>query len=336
MSTIGKLILHQSVHVTSGKIFSFWRKKFPSKWLVWEITIGIVLLMVLTTTFLGEFGRRIGRHVNRIHGSNIHDVDVIWLQHIFLPHSDYLENHRRVLKSLAQYHDNLCIVVRFMGWALTDDLWNKWREMYDKYRLPYWEEPIRMYTNFGQAYAFRYMSEKPLECRFVATAGSDVALDSFGLAEALAALEKVQGHVLGLSLRPDSFHVMDWFEADPEIGLARVPYKGGMAGGITFFQEDAYRKVDGYTVRGVYGPDDGDILLNAFLSGYSAYISLYVYGHHTVGDTKADPAWMDWKRRSMSFALSHNKPILTEAELLPWALESHAIFRKWGNEEDSQ
>ena len=299
-------------------------------------------------------------------GSDHGPVRVLWLQPVFLPVTGYLEANGKVLEGLESYqrrfvgqHGRVEVDVYFAGWALTDALWEEYMEAWRARRSTAyplkWVEPRRQEHNWGSAFLFHELlsslPEWATTYRYVVINNCDVYLP---LAcppivwHAVAAAECVYGE-LGLvayNLEGDNCHThrLGWTpvvvdaDLEPEasnphpttVVLAEAPASGGLAMATTVWSSKALASIGGFECRGVYSSDDGRPLALATAAGKRSFLLTHLKVFHPAALSYTHPDFLAWKMRSLAWSnLPERLPHEPREHLLPWALESEAIFRRW-------
>jgi hypothetical protein len=250
------------------------------------------------------------------------------------------------------------INVYFKGFALNDIIWNNylktWNEVKSKLSnkciLFPQHEPERVLHNYGQAYVYQTLFnifKNDTKYKYIITNMSDLYITKDSppiIHQGIYSFESL-GKSVGLiafNQTPDSVHLND---QNSERTIVKISPKhsglgyqifrvllakttNGVAGSTTIFSRESLNAVNGYTVSGVYCPDDGFMVEQMNNKNYEMYIAESLYVTHKMAHTAENKEFLQWKKDSLAFAVQKGHTVLSEEELLPWALKSEKIFEK--------
>jgi len=296
------------------------------------------------------------------------EINVVWFQPIFIPIDYYYEFAINVLEGFKNYaimikesqerskHGNVRIDIYFKGYVFKDEIWNnylsKWLEVQKLLEncCINFVTIERLTHNYGQAYVYQTLFESLKnqdKYKYVITNGSDLYIpkDSISIIHqcvyAFESLYEKTG-LIAFNMVPDSVHLNDQNSERKIIKIVvdanELSYQtnrvilakaeGGIAGSTTMISWKAMKEVNGYKVTGVYCPDDAFLITSMNKHNYDMYVAENLYVVHKLVHTRANEEFVQWKTDSLNFALKQTKDVLSEEELLPWALKSEKIFEK--------
>jgi hypothetical protein len=281
---------------------------------------------------------------------------VRWIQPIFIPSKAYLKLHEAVLKGLSSYQKryktlpNVDLSIHAAGWALNDELWNEYMSMWTLYMEPDVPIPVRIAHNYGQAYIYNMFYQQWIDdsVDFIVTTGCDLYLEESvppTLHQIVSSFDvNERCGLISYNMCPDNVHgpntPTNVVRVDIKNTLVSEPLsrstlilsymsQGGVAGSCSVIRWKALKEVNGYKVRGVYSPEDGNMNSDLMSHDWQMYIADTCYVVHRLDHTLSCPLFTAWKKRSLKFGQEQTENILDEERLLPWALESEAIFQSW-------
>jgi GT2 family glycosyltransferase len=172
---------------------------------------------------------------------------------------------------------------------------------------------VRFDRNYGKAYVVNATVERALQrnpdYRYLLTFDSDICFESGQpnllprLIKAADAAAQWFGRPFGLiacNFSGNNAHWIEKFEQRQALGEEVIAWPteagGGIAGGCIFLSIETWRKVGGYRITGVYGPDDGFLMLDVRAAGYFTCVLESLRVHHP--ETEDDPEYADWKERT--------------------------------------
>lgn len=260
----------------------------------------------------------------------------------------------------------LTIRVHFMGWALNNELWqqylDRWHELQQELkdsRCIRWEqpEPLRMDHNYGQAYIYAKLMENMKDpYDFVIVNASDIYLHQFKeptlhlgvmtadcLGSGMCAYNELDFNVHDYSIDTPHLYVrhkVRGSETGRDIQSVTVcSVTGGVAGSLAIISREAMEKTGGYKVRGVFSPEDAWIMDSMNEMGFTSYLLESLYINHPYDPVQVNDGFKQWKTRSLENAkklMESKRDHMTEAELIPWAIESETIFQRMYEERSKE
>lgn len=249
---------------------------------------------------------------NKVHGEG--NMDTIFIQPIFAPDQKRFERNMTSLTSFFKYCDHFNNDVKFAvgGWC-KDEYWEKFVELvngsYAKNKITL----LRFEKNYGKAVIvnalYAKVKESNVDFKYMLTADSDMVFttETTNLFERLedvaakspAIRNKPFGmcglQQLGHGCHFSSIYENEYFVENRFGNKDRIVYpnaSGGIAGGCLFFSKDAWDKIGGYRVQGVYAGDDAYALVDIARHGYSYQVSDTIGIIHPHED---DEEYAKWK-----------------------------------------
>lgn len=215
---------------------------------------------------------------------------ILYIQPIFIPSENRYSINEQSVLSLKQYLNAYPYDIKIMmgGWAVSDELWNRIEnciitELGDKLIA------VRRFDkNYGKAYVVNTLFKEciDLDFKYFLTADSDMkfSLDIKNMFERLSDLPARSEQILnksfgvaGLNQLEHNCHLSHIYKNKYEYinrynDIELVVYgdqPNGIGGGAMFFSKEAWIKIGGYRIMGVYAGDDAYSLIDMYHAGYS-------------------------------------------------------------------
>jgi hypothetical protein len=216
----------------------------------------------------------------------------VLIQPIFAPDKPRLKRNLDSLKSLSEYilKNKLEINIVLGGWAQKDEYFDEIKNFCNKNNFPNLIHVYKFKKNYGKATIvnnlYDKLREKNINYEYILTADSDIVFDIneeniFGRLEEYASKsQEIRGKPFGmiaLNQKAQCCHLSMVYENEVKYisnfgKEERVVYpngSGGIAGGCIFVSKEAWEKIGGYRVMGVYAGDDAYLLIDLYRNGYS-------------------------------------------------------------------
>jgi hypothetical protein len=249
-------------------------------------------------------------------------VDTLFLQAVFCPVPALLDLQTSSLESLTAYDRQYPLAADFCfaGYVapeLRDSLAARIAAALPHRNVTF----LPFANNAGKARvvndALKWLESRGRRYRDILTFDSDIQFvaqepDLLGRLKALGAgIEAVWNRPFGLiacNFTGDNAHQVSRFDRRARIGHETIAWPsnpghpgGGIAGGCLFLSMEAWQATGGYRATGVYGPDDGYLLIDMATAGYAYCVAETLHVHHP--HQTAIPEYNEWKRTAMREAL---------------------------------
>lgn len=240
-----------------------------------------------------------------------------YIQPIFIPdETRYCLNERSIL-SLFSYLNKYPYDVKIVlgGWALTDELWTKINELITTKFIDRKIILKRYDKNYGKAHIVNDLVKLTIKendnFKYFLTADSDMVFDlnTEHIFERLSAVPENSQRILGkkfgaayLNQYEQNCHLPYIYEnqytfvnryGKKEL-LVYGKYPGGMGGGSVFIDKEAWLKIGGYRVMGVYAGDDAYLMIDLNNNNYS-YQMIDTVG--LIHPLQSDTEYNVWKHK---------------------------------------
>jgi len=230
---------------------------------------------------------------------------------IFSPNEYMFNQNAESLKSLGRLlrTQNIEIDCIFGGFC-KDDYWEKIIKIIKEEIKPYASE-IKLFKfekNFGKAYYVNNMTrkwEKSNSKEYMLTCDSDIIFKENehnfiqNLIDCAKSAEKVTGKKTGMiapNIEKDNGHWIKQFDNRMNIGkntLSWASAPGGIQGCCLFISMEAWKKINGYQIIGVYGYDDAILIQDMYKHKFGYYVLENVFVIHP--GTWDNKKYQDWK-----------------------------------------
>jgi hypothetical protein len=241
-------------------------------------------------------------------------MDTIFVQPIFAPDQKRFERNLDSLTSFFKYCDHYKYDVKFAvgGWC-KDEYWTKFVDLVNGSYAKNKVTLLRFENNYGKAAVvnslYAKVKEKNIDFKYMLTADSDIVFPietehMFDRLEDVAVksvpIRKMPFGMCGLQQLGHGCHFQTIYQNEYTIdnrfgNKDRIVYphaSSGIAGGCLFFAKDAWDKIGGYRVQGVYAGDDAYALVDIARNGYSYQVADKIGIIHPHED---DAEYAKWK-----------------------------------------
>jgi hypothetical protein len=240
--------------------------------------------------------------------------EIVCVQPLFCPTKDMFEFNKKSICSLANFmntynYNNIDCV--FGGYGQPEYI-NHMLYLYKKYfsgRCKFY----KFENNFGKAYIVNHLISEYLEnhpeTKYILTFDSDILFNCNQpifdrLLYLIPKIEQVQQHKFGLialNMKGDNAHWLDKFDKRVEIDglndnkeiVSWPSCHTGIGGGCLFISVEAWKKINGYKVVGIYAPEDAILMHEMYNNGFGISVVETLFITHP--GTKDDSEYQNWK-----------------------------------------
>ena len=233
----------------------------------------------------------------------------VFVQTVFCPTRKMLDFQLKSLRSLHSYLEShpFEMDIIFAGYIdneYYDELITEIKSLFYK-RCQF----QRYEKNYGKAHVVNttlrsYLGDHP-ETKYIFTLDSDICFHEhesnifsrlINLSVKVSDVQKRPFGLIACNFTGDNAHWIQKFEnkaavCDEVITWPTSPV--GIAGGCIFINTDAWQKIGGYRVMGVYAPDDAALMQDMHRNGYGISVAETITVHHP--GTHDDPYYQTWK-----------------------------------------
>lgn len=235
----------------------------------------------------------------------------IFIQPIFVPDEKRFQRNLDSINSFINYceKNNVKIDCIFGGWG-KEEYMTKIIDILSRKDLPFNVVSNNKFSkNYGKATVVNYLhkkaEEKQLKYDFILTCDSDIVFkeDEPNMIERLEKaserLDELRNKKTGLIALQQEGHCCHWEhkfqnKLDFEEQVKFPNRAEGIAGGCLFIRKEAWDKIGGYRVLGVYAGDDAYMMIDMVRNGYTIQLCTTISIIHP-HDT--DEEYQKWKNK---------------------------------------
>jgi len=280
-----------------------------------------------------------------IDGRNIEieNIKVLLIQPIFCPTQEFLEINKKSILSILNYFKNNIfrnIKLVFGGYCKTNQFWKEIEETINNNKPAYCPVIIhRADKNYGKAHIVNTMfKECHTDEKYLFTMDSDIIFDptEFNMLRRLittiTTANKNSGKTLGmlaLNQKVECCHWHNMMDVKTVINgeiLQRSSQNVGIAGGCLFITINAFKKVNGYRVMGIYAGDDGFLLHDLIVNDYPVFVITTIGVIHNFNEKVYNGNYQRWKESNLKKCLDVMGKPLSDQELI---VATKDVENKW-------
>ena len=244
---------------------------------------------------------------------------IVIVQTIFCPTKKMLNFQLSSLKSFSEYLDcnpQMDAEIIFAGFV-EDEYYSELIAAIKKYFYKKCSF-TRFEKNYGKAYVVNTVLKGYLEnnntTKYIFTFDSDICFytDQGNIIQRLQNIFQVNKAIglIACNFTGDNAHWISKFEDrasfnGEEVVSPVAPV--GIAGGCIMVLAEAWKKIGGYRIMGVYAPDDAMLMQDLFRFEYFIGVAKNILVHHP--GTHDDPHYQNWKQKTSANIKEYNEAL---------------------------
>jgi len=265
---------------------------------------------------------------------------ILYVQPIFCPSDKMTKINCWSIKSFFRYIEEnpYPVDVVFEGYCRKDEYWEQISSMIENEskRIDINVQYARHDKNRGKACIVNnIVTDRVDKYDYLLTCDSDIIFEYTTphifqrLLKIATTSETALKHPFGmvaLNQTENNCHWVHQFNMKANVGAETLQWchNGcGIAGGSIFVNLEAWKKVGGYRTMGVYSGDDGYLLRDIQLAGYTATVATTISIIHP--ESALDQSYVDWKAEQMKKCKG---TIIDESEINNISEETECLWKK--------
>ncbi len=264
--------------------------------------------------------------------------NTVYIQPVFVPNQEMFEKNITSIQSFIKCCEtnNIKVDCIFGGWGKEEYIEKIVKELSSNFKQINILNFIKFDKNYGKAVIVNHLykcitNTSKKEYTYILTADSDIIFkaDEHNFIERLencvSGIEqsrKMPFGMMSLNQLEDCRHLKQVFDNQISINNEVYMYPniiGGIAGGCLFISKRAWDKVGGYRVMGVYSGDDGYLLYDLSVNGFSCGVMKSINIVHPIDNDDEYNKWKDEKlnkcRNENGMRYSDVSSFITDADV---------------------